>query len=102
MVLRGESDKAGVIGCEPSLGLEFGSFAGCHCARSWSIDMQFACLVAILCAAPSEEDLNCLKPQAGEPAAATIFYTSLQQQAYAALDRRQSAYDGLKTEDQIK
>jgi len=64
--------------------------------------MQFAWLaVAFLCAAPSDEDLNCLKPQAGEPAPATIFYASLQQQAYAALDRRQAAYEQLKTPEQI-
>src|SRR5690242_18706197 len=65
--------------------------------------MHFACLAfALLCSAPAEEDLNCLKPRAGEPAPATIFYSSLQQQAYAALDRRQTAYEELKTEEQIK
>src|SRR5436190_13858432 len=65
--------------------------------------MQLSWLVLVaLCGAPSEEDLNCLKPQQGEPAAATIFYASLQQQAYAALDRRQNAYEQLKTEEQIK
>src|SRR3954447_9439567 len=59
-------------------------------------------LAASFCAAQADEDLNCIKPQAGEPAAATIFYASLQQQAYAALDRRQSGYEALKTEEQIK
>jgi cephalosporin-C deacetylase-like acetyl esterase len=48
------------------------------------------------------EDLKCLKPQAGEPAAATLFYSALQQQAYAALEGRRAAYEGLKTEEQIK
>ncbi len=59
-------------------------------------------LSAVLLTAPPAEDLNCLKPQTGEPAASTLFYSSLQKQAYAALDRRKSAYEELKTEEQIK
>ena len=57
-------------------------------------------LVAI-CGADAAEDLKCLKPQAGEPAPSTLFYSALQQQAYATLDRRKSAYEELKTPDQI-
>jgi cephalosporin-C deacetylase-like acetyl esterase len=65
--------------------------------------MQLALFLAVsLCAAPAEEDLNCLTTKAGEPAPAAIVYSSLQQQAYAALDRRQAAYEALKTEEQIK
>src|SRR5438105_10522058 len=65
--------------------------------------MQLALLLAAsLCAAPAEEDLNSIRAQPGERATATIFYSSLQQQAYAALDRRQAAYEELKTEEQIK
>src|SRR4051812_35109334 len=48
------------------------------------------------------EDLQCLKPQPGEGAAATMFYASLQQQAYAALDRRRASYEELKTDEQIR
>jgi len=57
---------------------------------------------AVLLSALPAEDLTCLKPQPGEPAASTLFYSSLQKQAYAALDRRKSAYEELKTEEQIK
>src|SRR5258705_13882973 len=65
--------------------------------------MQLALLVvATLCGADAAEDLQCLKPQAGEPAARALFYSELQQQAYAALDRRRAAYEELKTEEQIK
>src|SRR4029453_19278945 len=65
--------------------------------------MQLALLVAIaFCGADAAEDMQCLKPQSGEPAASTLFYSALQQQAYAALDRRHTAYEGLKTEEQIK
>src|SRR5262245_35584053 len=64
--------------------------------------MQIALLLVLAaCGADAAEDLQCLKPGAGEPAAATLFYASLQQQAYAALDRRKSAYEELKTEAQI-
>src|SRR5262245_51896737 len=58
--------------------------------------------VAVCSAAAPAEDLQCLKPQPGEPAPATLYYSSLQQQAYAALDRRGAAYEELKTEEQIK
>lgn len=59
-------------------------------------------LVMAICGVADGEDLLCLKPKPGEPAASTLFYTSLQQQAYAALDRRRSAYEGLKTAEQIR
>lgn len=55
----------------------------------------------LLVGAEPAEDLTCLKPKAGEPAANTLFYASLQQQAYAALDQRQAAYEKLKTSDDI-
>jgi dienelactone hydrolase len=58
-------------------------------------------LLAALCGQASAEDLQCLKLQAGEPSSSTLFYSSLQRQAYAALGRRQSTYDELKTEQQI-
>jgi cephalosporin-C deacetylase-like acetyl esterase len=65
--------------------------------------MQLALFVTVaLYSADAAEDLQCLKTQPGEPAAATLFYSSLQQQAYAALDRRKTAYEELKTEEQIK
>jgi dienelactone hydrolase len=65
--------------------------------------MQLTWLIfAALYGAETAEDLQCLKPQPGEPAAATLFYVALQQQAYAALDRRRTAYEALKTEEQIK
>ena len=65
--------------------------------------MRIALLIAsVFCATAAAEDLTCLKPQPGEPAASTLFYASLQKQAYAALDRRQGNYESLKTEEQIK
>jgi cephalosporin-C deacetylase-like acetyl esterase len=54
---------------------------------------------ALLTAQP--EDLNCLKPEKGEPAAATLFYAALQRQANAALEKRQQNYEQLKTPEQI-
>jgi len=57
--------------------------------------------LALYSAAP-DEDLRCLVAREGQPAPATLFYASLQAQAYAALDRRGSAYDELKTDEQIK
>ncbi len=59
-------------------------------------------IVGVFCVTAAAEDLTCLKPQPGEPAASTLFYASLQKQAYAALDRRQVNYEALKTEEQIK
>src|SRR2546423_14071969 len=58
-------------------------------------------VVVAICGVAPAEDLQCLKPQPGEPAASTLFYTSLQQQAYAALDRRKADYEQLKNEEQI-
>ena len=98
-----EINKAGRIGCGLSWGLESGSFRPPLLSELGSSKMRLACLViTMLCSAPAEEDLMCLKPQSGEPAATTLFYASLQQQAYAALDRRQTTYEELKTEEQIK
>jgi cephalosporin-C deacetylase-like acetyl esterase len=58
--------------------------------------------LAVLCGAVPEEDLQCLKPQPGAPPASTLLYASLQEQAYAALDRRRTKYEELKTEPQIQ
>jgi cephalosporin-C deacetylase-like acetyl esterase len=58
-------------------------------------------LTLLLIGAEPAEDLTCLKPKAGEPAANTLFYASLQQQAYAALDQRQAAYEKLKSPEDI-
>jgi cephalosporin-C deacetylase-like acetyl esterase len=64
--------------------------------------MQLILFIAVaLYGADAAEDLQCLKPQPGEPAASSLFYSSLQRQAYAALDRRRTAYEELKTEEQI-
>ncbi|MDX1943925.1 MAG: acetylxylan esterase [Pirellulaceae bacterium] len=57
-------------------------------------------LATFVCGADAE-DLTCLKPAAGEPAAATLFHADLQRQAYAALDKRQAAYEQLKTPEEI-
>jgi hypothetical protein len=58
-------------------------------------------MIAVLYTADTAEDLTCLKAQPGEPAASTLFYSSLQKQAYEALDRRRAAYEELKSEEQI-
>ena len=50
------------------------------------------------CAAAQAEDLNCLSE---ESRAAAIAYGQLQQEAYAALDRRKERYEGLTTPEQI-
>src|SRR5262245_5602827 len=64
--------------------------------------MQAASFLSfLLLAVAPTEDLECLKPQANEPQPSTLFYASLQQQAYAALDKRRAAYEQLKTEEQI-
>jgi len=63
--------------------------------------MHLACLaLAVLCGAPLPEDLRCLSDR--EPAADTLFYSALQEEAYQALDRRQATYEQLKAEEQIK
>jgi cephalosporin-C deacetylase-like acetyl esterase len=59
-------------------------------------------MAVVFCSAAAAEDLQCLQPKSGQPAASTLFYASLQQRAYAALDRRRTAYEELKTEEQIK
>ncbi len=57
-------------------------------------------LAAVLCGADPAEDLTCLKPADGL-APAAMFYSDLQRQAYAALDRRQETYEKLKTSEDI-
>src|ERR687898_570566 len=64
--------------------------------------MQLPILVLIAALGAEVEDLTCLKPAAGEPAAATLLYANLQQQAHAALERRQESYEQLKTPEQIQ
>lgn len=59
------------------------------------------CLLLAALAAEPAEDLQCLKPGPGEPAAASLFYSQLQRQAYQALDRRQKSFEELKTSEQI-
>lgn len=66
--------------------------------------MSLVFLLAVLTANPSD-DLRCLDT-AGADSGATppsgLLYASLQRQAHAALDRRQVAYEQLKTEPQIR
>jgi cephalosporin-C deacetylase-like acetyl esterase len=59
-------------------------------------------IIASLCAAAPEEDLTCLKAEPGAPAAKEIFYSQLQQEAYAALKRRDEAWQQLKTAEQVQ
>jgi cephalosporin-C deacetylase-like acetyl esterase len=59
-------------------------------------------LLATVCGAAPAEDLMCLKPEAGGPQPAVLFYANLQQQAFAALDRRGTTYEQLKTPEQIQ
>jgi cephalosporin-C deacetylase-like acetyl esterase len=59
-------------------------------------------LLASICGADPVEDLQCLPQRPDQPAPAKLFQASLQQQAFAAFDRRQDAYEQLKTEEQIK
>ncbi|MGE0607825.1 MAG: alpha/beta hydrolase family protein [Pirellulales bacterium] len=54
-----------------------------------------------LFAAEPAEDLSCLPSEAGPPPAGGLFYASLQAEAYAALDRRDAAYEQLETPEQI-
>ena len=59
-------------------------------------------LFAIICVSGGEllaEDLNCLTDS---ERAETGLYAQLQQDAYAALDRRAEAYEQLKTPEQIR
>jgi hypothetical protein len=58
-------------------------------------------LAAVLCGANPAEDLTCLRPTEGKTPPANLFYSSLQQQTYAALDRRQQAFETLKTPDEV-
>jgi cephalosporin-C deacetylase-like acetyl esterase len=64
--------------------------------------MQLSLAIALLLVgAEPAEDLTCLTTKPGGAAASTLFYASLQQQAYAALDARQAAYEKLKTPEDI-
>ena len=58
-------------------------------------------LILTALSAEPAEDLQCLMPGPGEPSAASLFYSQLQRQAYQALDRRLTAYEELKTSEQI-
>ena len=63
--------------------------------------MSLSALALILLAA-APEDLSCLKAEEGKPKPSALFYAALQQQAYAALDKRQAGYDEVKTPEQAK
>lgn len=54
---------------------------------------------SILSGAVAAEDLNCLTDA---ERADSKLYAHLQQEAYAALDRRMAAYEGLKTPEQVR
>jgi len=56
-----------------------------------------AVLLLVLTAAP--EDLNCLKTEEGKKPS-ELFYAALQQQVYAALDRRAASLEQVKTPEQ--
>lgn len=56
---------------------------------------------ALVSSALGAEDLNCLPPAEGNAAPRMVYYSRLQAEAYQALDRRQQAYDALKTPEQI-
>ena len=65
--------------------------------------MLHSCLLIItLCGAAPEEDLTCLKSHPGATAAKTDLYSHLQQQAYAALAKRDEAWSQLKTAEQVQ
>ncbi len=49
----------------------------------------------------SAEDLSCLPAATTGPAPSTLFYARLQQEAYAAMERRGDAYEQVKTPEQI-
>lgn len=55
--------------------------------------------LTLICRSGQAEDLNCL-PES-ERASASL-YSHLQQEAYAALDRRGETYEQLKTPEQIR
>lgn len=57
-------------------------------------------LLAAVSAAAPDEDLSCLK--AGPEAPSAILYARLQQEAYAALDRRGARFEQLQTPDGIR
>lgn len=58
-------------------------------------------LLLTIPSADAQEDLTCLKTEPGAAAPATLFYAHLQQQAYAALERRQAEFEEVKTPEQI-
>lgn len=62
--------------------------------------MTLTTLLFLALAAPAAEDLQCLKTEAGQPKPAALFYAALVKQAEAALDKRQAAYDAVKTPEQ--
>lgn len=57
--------------------------------------------IAILCLAPSAEDLTCLKVEPGSTPPGAVFYRELQEEAFAALDKRKETFEQLKSPDQI-
>lgn len=63
---------------------------------------QILFLAAAITAQSPPEDLLVLNPKDGELPANKLFYASLQNQAFAALDRRTAAFEELKSVDQIE
>ncbi len=79
------------------------TFAWRNCVRAVGLAWGLAWLaLAIADHLPAADDLQCLKPASGSPAAATLFYDSLRAEAYQALDRRGAAYDRLKTVEEVR
>ncbi len=64
------------------------------------ISSVFWMSLCLFCGA-ADEDLQCLSAAPDAPAV-EAFYANLQQQAYAALDRRDEAYEKLKTPEQVR
>ncbi len=62
-----------------------------------------AWLVALwLLGAEPADELRCLPQGEGKPKASTLFYSKLQQDSYAALDRRAAEFEKLKTPEEIE
>jgi len=61
--------------------------------------LTFLTFLSVLCGIGSAEDLTCLKE---DERAASRLYAHLQQEAYAALDRRKESCEALKTSEDIR
>ena len=58
--------------------------------------------VLALLAAAGADDLTVLQPEPGRPAAPGLVYRHLQQQAYAALQRRREAFEKLESSGELE